>query len=294
MEGAGQVSLESRGIGTYDVSWPSRAEAANEDQPRRSSSRPPTPPATRWRCRTVSPRPARRRPRSTPPPTSPSSPAPATTGIALKVVGAVPGISAEQFEEAAQAAQGRLPGEPGALGRADHARGAVQGRHHDDEVGLHGGQVGPDRPGTVGGRAGGTVADPGGPIGATKESMATLKNATNPPSREQLLSEVALDIQEMAQRRGDPIKGFKPAGPTPARACSRSCAAWTAIVAAKASAEEVARVRHLARGRGPGCCRCRQGRWLHGVPRRAGLRPRAGDDRLGGRPAVHHLTRDGA
>ena len=29
MEGAGQVSLESSGIGTYPVSWPSRAEAAN-------------------------------------------------------------------------------------------------------------------------------------------------------------------------------------------------------------------------------------------------------------------------
>ncbi len=29
MEGAGQVTLESSGIGTYDVSWPSRAEDAN-------------------------------------------------------------------------------------------------------------------------------------------------------------------------------------------------------------------------------------------------------------------------
>ena len=28
-EGAGKVTLESSGIGTYDVSWPSRAEAAN-------------------------------------------------------------------------------------------------------------------------------------------------------------------------------------------------------------------------------------------------------------------------
>jgi len=28
-EGSGQVSLESSGIGTYDVNWPSRAEAAN-------------------------------------------------------------------------------------------------------------------------------------------------------------------------------------------------------------------------------------------------------------------------
>ena len=29
MEGAGRVSLESSGLGTYDVSWPARAEAAN-------------------------------------------------------------------------------------------------------------------------------------------------------------------------------------------------------------------------------------------------------------------------
>ena len=28
-EGAGKVSLESSGLGTYDVSWPSRAEEAN-------------------------------------------------------------------------------------------------------------------------------------------------------------------------------------------------------------------------------------------------------------------------
>src|SRR6185503_15198312 len=40
-----------------------------------------------------------------------------------------------------------------------------------------------------------TLADPGGPIEAAKESMASIKAATNPPSREQLLSEVALDIQ---------------------------------------------------------------------------------------------------
>ena len=28
-EGAGKVTLESSGVGTYDVSWPSRAEEAN-------------------------------------------------------------------------------------------------------------------------------------------------------------------------------------------------------------------------------------------------------------------------
>ena len=57
-----------------------------------------------------------------------------------------------------------------------------------------------------------SLADPGGPIEAAKESMATLKSATNPPSREQLLAEVALEIQAMAQERKHPLKGYKPAG----------------------------------------------------------------------------------
>ena len=43
-----------------------------------------------------------------------------------------------------------------------------------------------------------SLADPGGPIEAAKETMATLRSATNPPSREQLLTEVALDIQAQA------------------------------------------------------------------------------------------------
>ena len=57
-----------------------------------------------------------------------------------------------------------------------------------------------------------SLADPGGPIEAAKESMATLKSATNPPSREQLLAEVALEIQAMAQERKHPLKGYKPTG----------------------------------------------------------------------------------
>jgi hypothetical protein len=55
-----------------------------------------------------------------------------------------------------------------------------------------------------------SLADPGGPIEATKETMATLKSATNPPSREQLLSEVALDIQAMAQQKKSPLAGYRP------------------------------------------------------------------------------------
>ena len=57
-----------------------------------------------------------------------------------------------------------------------------------------------------------TLADPGGPIEATKETMATLKSATNPPSREQLLAEVALELQALTQQRHNPLKGYKPAG----------------------------------------------------------------------------------
>jgi hypothetical protein len=55
-----------------------------------------------------------------------------------------------------------------------------------------------------------TLADPGGPIEATKETVATLKSATNPPSREQLLTEVALEIQAMTQQKQSPLKGYRP------------------------------------------------------------------------------------
>jgi hypothetical protein len=85
-----------------------------------------------------------------------------------------------------------------------------------------------------------SLADPGGPIETAKESMATLKNATNPPSREQLLTEVALDVQTMAQSRENPLKGFKPAGPNPGEGVLDELRGVMAIVAAKASAEEAA------------------------------------------------------
>lgn len=55
-----------------------------------------------------------------------------------------------------------------------------------------------------------TLADPGGPIEATKETLATLKSATNPPSREQLLAEVALEIQAMTQQKQSPLGGYRP------------------------------------------------------------------------------------
>jgi hypothetical protein len=60
------------------------------------------------------------------------------------------------------------------------------------------------------------LADPGGPIEAAKESMASIRAATNPPSHEQLLTEVALDIQAQVQQHHNPVKGYRPTGDTPA------------------------------------------------------------------------------
>jgi hypothetical protein len=54
-----------------------------------------------------------------------------------------------------------------------------------------------------------SLADPGGPIEAADESMAEMKSATSPPSREQLLAEVALETQALAQQRHNPLSGFK-------------------------------------------------------------------------------------
>jgi hypothetical protein len=87
-----------------------------------------------------------------------------------------------------------------------------------------------------------SLADPGGPIEATKETMATVKTATNPPSREQLLAEVALEIQAEVQQHHNPLQGFKPtaAGSSPGEQVLDELRAVGAIVSSKATAEETA------------------------------------------------------
>lgn len=85
------------------------------------------------------------------------------------------------------------------------------------------------------------VADPGGPIEATKETMATIRTATNPPSREQLLTEVALDVQAEVQAKRNPLKGFKPSGTSdPGDQVLAELTEVQGLVAARASAEEAA------------------------------------------------------
>jgi len=84
-----------------------------------------------------------------------------------------------------------------------------------------------------------SLADPGGPIEAAKESMATMKSATNPPSREQLLAEVALEIQGQLQQRHNPVKGFKPdKQQPPGEQVLAELRSVQELVAAKATPEE--------------------------------------------------------
>ena len=86
-----------------------------------------------------------------------------------------------------------------------------------------------------------SLADPGGPIEAAKETMATIKSATSPPSREQLLTEVALDIQAAVQAKHHPLKGYKPtSGKAPGEEVLTEVREVQAILAAKSTPEETA------------------------------------------------------
>lgn len=86
-----------------------------------------------------------------------------------------------------------------------------------------------------------SLADPGGPIEAAKETMATIKTATNPPSREQLLTEVALDVQAMTQQRRNPLGEYKlTKGEQPGKQVLEELRSVMAVVEARATPEETA------------------------------------------------------
>jgi hypothetical protein len=84
-----------------------------------------------------------------------------------------------------------------------------------------------------------SLADPGGPFEMARETMAAVRSATNPPSREQLLSEIALDLQDMTQHKQNPLSDFKVAkGSAPGAQVLAEISAVSALVRAKASPEE--------------------------------------------------------
>jgi hypothetical protein len=81
-----------------------------------------------------------------------------------------------------------------------------------------------------------SLSDPGGPIEAGKEQMAAIRGAMNPPSREPLLADVALDVQAMTQQREHPLKGYRPAGGgDPREALLDELQATRAVLGAKAT-----------------------------------------------------------
>jgi hypothetical protein len=84
-----------------------------------------------------------------------------------------------------------------------------------------------------------TIADPGGPIEISRETVATLRAATVPPSQQELLAAAALDIQAMLQQKQNPARNFKPtSAPTAGTEILDELRAVDAIVAQKATPEE--------------------------------------------------------
>jgi hypothetical protein len=81
-----------------------------------------------------------------------------------------------------------------------------------------------------------SIADPGGPIELTKETIASMRSATLPPSQEELLASVALDVQALAQQKQSPLGDFKP---TNGQLVLDELGAGNEIVTAKASPQEV-------------------------------------------------------
>jgi hypothetical protein len=53
-----------------------------------------------------------------------------------------------------------------------------------------------------------SLADPGGPIELTKETMASLKAASSPPSNEELVTAISHDILAMAQAKQNPMGDY--------------------------------------------------------------------------------------
>jgi lipoyl-dependent peroxiredoxin len=109
MEGPGEVNLTSSGIGTYPVTWAARAEEPNgKTSPEELIA------AAHSTCFSMALSNALAQGGT--PPTSVDTSAEVTfqpgtgiTGIALTVTAVVPGMTAEQFEEAAQGAKTGCP-----------------------------------------------------------------------------------------------------------------------------------------------------------------------------------------
>ena len=109
MQGAGKVTLESSGLGTYDVTWPSRAEEPNgRTSPEELIA------AAHASCFSMALSHALSQAGNEPEALDTSAevtfqPGEGITGIAIRVRGSVPGLSADAFREAAEGAKANCP-----------------------------------------------------------------------------------------------------------------------------------------------------------------------------------------
>ena len=86
-----------------------------------------------------------------------------------------------------------------------------------------------------------SLADPGGPAEMDQESAAVLEAATHPASEEELIVQVALDIQADVRRNTNPLQGYQASWPGTAPAGEQVLVELRAvqqIVTATATAQE--------------------------------------------------------
>ena len=89
-----------------------------------------------------------------------------------------------------------------------------------------------------------SIADPGGPIEVAKETMASVRSASAPPSEEELLVAVAHDIQALTKQKQNPMGKFKlTSGALAGQQVLEELRAVNEIVTAKATPEEAAAFR---------------------------------------------------
>jgi hypothetical protein len=85
-----------------------------------------------------------------------------------------------------------------------------------------------------------TIADPGGPIEAVKETSAVAKvvNFTANEERDDLVGHLAREIRALAEQHHNPIGGWKPQGPDPKQEIVDEIGRAGQIVTAKGTPEE--------------------------------------------------------
>jgi hypothetical protein len=88
-----------------------------------------------------------------------------------------------------------------------------------------------------------SLADPGGPIELTKETLAVMKVARTPPSRDELLLAVSQDLDAEVRARGKLLEDLEIRGRTARKQVVEELASVNAILAAKATPEEAASFR---------------------------------------------------